>query len=314
MSRTKPIVLARQQWGKRVTIEVRVDADDRLRREIRGVRKTFRSLVLCELFVLVSKGTNTPTELAKITKKSKFAVSLQLSDLRKTGLVRDRSVVGWDLRRKRYDVVWERIAEIFRQDHALELELYENHIIAETMQEIKGTINKTGLVISGSGKLGLVRTVNPDRVLRIDPQKQGQVNKRLNRLISEFVELFKAYLRERRFPTIREYFLGAYDEISERYGKLPRKSELARFFEFMDTTFARIEPIEDLWRTSVGKSNKPITTSYKRTGYREYALKLFTEAGSADPVGRYLLNAEAQPAIKPGTPLRIYPSYTYDEP
>jgi len=42
-------------------------------------------------------------------------------------------------------------------------------------------------------------------------------------------------------------------------------------------------------------------------------LKLFAEAGSVDPTGRYLLNAEAQRVIKPGTALRIYPSYTYPE-
>jgi len=42
-------------------------------------------------------------------------------------------------------------------------------------------------------------------------------------------------------------------------------------------------------------------------------VKLFAEAGSADPAERYLLNAEAQAVIKPGTPLKIYPSYTYPE-
>lgn len=312
MAKAKPTVLARQLWGKRVAVEVKVDSGDELRREIRGVRKALRSLALSELFVLVAKGTNTPTELSRLTGKSKFAVSLQLSNLRKVGLLKDRSVIGWDLRRKRYDVVWNRIAEIFRQDHALELEMYENHLIVEPMREIQGTVRKAGLAISGNGKLGLVREVVPDKFPLVE-LKEEQVNERMNRLLWEFVELFKGYLKERRVATIREYLLGAYEELSEHYGKLPRNSELARFFEFMDRSFARIEPIERLWRKYVGRRPKDVPVLSRRIPSRTLSVKLFVEAGSADPAGRYLLNADAQAVIKPGTPLRIYPSYTYTE-
>jgi DNA-binding transcriptional ArsR family regulator len=312
MPRTKPTLLARHQWGKRVAVEVKVDSGDELRRETEVVRKALRSPILSELFLLVVKGTNTPTEITRTTGKSKFAVSLQLSNLRKIGLVRDRSVLGWDMRRKRYDVVWEKIAQIFRQDHALELEMYENHLIVEPLGEIQGIVRRAGLAISGNGKLGLVREVIPDKMPPFQP-KEGQVNERMNRLVWEFVELFKGYLEVRRVPTLREYFLGAYKELSEHYGKFPRNSELARFFEFMDRSFDRIEPIERVWRKRVQKVPKEIPALYRRNPSGTLSLKLFAEAGSADPAGRYLLNAEAQAMIKPGTPLKIYPSYTYPE-
>lgn len=312
MPRAKPTVLARQLWGRRVAVEVKVDSGDELRGEISRVRKALRSQALSELFGAVAKGTDTPSELARLTRKSKFAVSLQLSELRKTGLVRDRPVVGLDMRRKSYEIVWERIAQIFRQDHALELEMYESHLFVEPMLEIQGTVSKAGLAISGNGKLGLVREVIPDELpaLKLNEEK---VNERMNRLLREFVELFKGYLKERRFTTTQEYFLGAYEELSQHYGRFPRNSELARFFEFMDRSLARSEPIEQLWRKYVGKRPSDTSVLYKRTHSKTLAVKLFAEAGSADPAGRYLLNAEAQSVIRPGTPLRIYPSYTYPE-
>jgi DNA-binding transcriptional ArsR family regulator len=313
MRKAKPTVLTRQLWGKRVAVEVKVNSGDELRREISGVRNALRSLALSELFLSVAKGTNTPTELSRLTGKSKFAVSLQLSSLKKVGLLKDRSVIGWDLRRKRYEVVWDRIAEIFRQDHALELEMYENHLIVEPIKEIQGTVRKAGLAISGNGKLGLVREVVPDKLPLLEPEEE-QVSQRMNRLVWEFGELFKGYVKERRVATIREYLLGAYEELSEHHSKLPRNSELARFFEFMERFFARNEPIERLWRRYVGKRSTDASVLYKRTPSKSFVVKLFAEAGSADPAGRYLLNAEAQAVIKPGTPLRIYPSYTYPEP
>ena len=87
MPRTKPTVLARQMWGRRVAVEVKVDSGDELRGEIRRVRKALRSQALSELFVLVTKGTDSPSEMSRLTGKSKFAVSLQLSELRKAGLL-----------------------------------------------------------------------------------------------------------------------------------------------------------------------------------------------------------------------------------
>ncbi len=313
MARVKPTVLARQLWGRRVAVEVKVDSGNELRSEIRSVQKVLRSPALSELFVLVAKGMKAPTEIAAKTTKSKFAVSLQLSNLRKTGLLRCSSVVGLDMRRKRYEVVWGKIAQIFRQDHALEFDMYENHLIVEPLEEVHGTASKPGLVISGDGKLGMVRDVIPDAFPLVE-LKQEQVHARMNQLLWEFVELFKGYLRERRYATIREYLLGTYEELSEHYTRLPRSSELARFFEFMDRTFSRTQAIDVVWRKYVTKISKDSPVFYKGTPSRTPVVKLFTEAGSADPARRYLLNAEAQAAIRPGTVLRIYPSYTYPEP
>lgn len=227
--------------------------------------------------------------------------------------MRDRPGIGLDMRRKRYEVVWERMAEIFRQDHALEIEMYENHLMVEAIREIHGTVSKAGLAISGNGKLGLVREIVPDKLPVAQPN-HGQVDKRINRLLQEFIELFKGYLRDRRFASLQEYFLGAYEELSQHYGRFPRRSELARFFEFMDRSFARTEPIEQLWRRYVRTRPNEAQIFYRRAESKPFVVKLFAEAGSADPAGRYLLNAEAQAVIKPGTPLRIYPSYTYPEP
>jgi DNA-binding transcriptional ArsR family regulator len=314
MPRKQPTVLARRIWGKRVSIRVKVDSGNELRDEISAVRKALGSRALSELFLLVAKGTNIPTDISRLTGKSKFAVSLQLSKLKKVGLLKDRSVIGWDMRRKRYEIVWEKVAQIFRQDHALEFEMYENHLILEPTVEFQGTMGKPSLVILGNGKLGLVREVVADDGLTVVEEKREKAFERMSWLDWEFVELFKGYLKTRRFATLQEYLLGAYEELSEYYGRLPKNSELKVFFEFMDRSFTRIEPIEQLWRKYVGKKQKPSLSLHLRLTSRTLSVKLFTEAGSSDPAGRYLLNANAQAVIKPGTPLKIYPSYTYPEP
>lgn len=299
-------------WGRRVAVEVKVDSGDELREEVRRVRKVLRSQALSELFVMVAKGTNSPSEISRLAGKSKFAISLQLSELRKAGLLEDRSGKGLDMRRKRYDVVWQRIAQIFRQDHALEFEMYENHLIVQSFGEIQGTVSKAGLAISGNGKLGLVKEVVPDTLPNME-LNQGQINDRLSHLLWEFTELFQGYLKQRRFVTMQEYLLGIYEELSQHYGRFPRNSELAKFFEFMDRSYARAEPIEQLWKKYAKKRTREPPVLYRRTASRNLVVKLFAEAGIADPAGRYLLNAEAQAVIRPGTPLRIYPSYTYPE-
>ena len=145
-------------------MEVKVDSGEVLRGEVERGRKALRSQALSELFFAVAKGTNSPSEISGLTGKSKFAVSLQLSDLRKAGLLRNRPGSGLDMRRKRYEVVWEKIGEIFEQDHALELEMYENHLMVQALSEIQGTLSKAGLAISGNRKLGLVREIVPDKL------------------------------------------------------------------------------------------------------------------------------------------------------
>ncbi|MGA2628105.1 MAG: hypothetical protein ABSF63_13720 [Candidatus Bathyarchaeia archaeon] len=113
------------------------------------------------------------------------------------------------------------------------------------------------------------------------------------------------------FNTMHEYFLGAYEELSEHHSRLPENSELARFFEFTDRAFKRVMPVEQIWRKYLPKQPEAYPFLYKEKPIKEFVIKLFAEAGSADPSGRYILNAEAQAAIKPGVPLRIYPAYTY---
>ncbi len=138
-----------------------------------------------------------------------------------------------------------------------------------------------------------------------------QVAAQVNQLIWEFVEFFKGYVKERRFNTIHEYLLGAYEELSERHSRLPRNSELSGFYEFNDRAFKRIMPVEQIWKKYLPKKPKAYPFLYKGKPVKEFAIKLFAEAGSADPSGRYILNADAQAAIRPGVPLRVYPAYTY---
>jgi hypothetical protein len=179
------------------------------------------------------------------------------------------------MRRKHYTILWERVGEIFRQDHALELELYENHIIVKPTGTLEGTIRRTGLAISGKGKLGMVKEVSTQRK---PSQELKLVHERMNRLIWEFVEFFKGYVRERQFTTLREYLLGAYEELSEHYARLPKRSESARFFEFMDRAFERIEPVERIWRKHVKEPYPPLAQLYKSLHTGAFVVKLFAEA------------------------------------
>ncbi len=308
MPRPKPTVLARQLWGRRVAVEVKIDSGENLRRQITTVRRALNSPTLAEIFLLMVKGASSPSELARETRKSKYAVSIQLAALKRVGLVKTSNLIVVDMRRKSYEIVWEKFGEIFKQDHALELEIYANQLSVVGLNEVQGDISRVGLAITGNGKLGLVREILPRDVL---VPNMNQVGPQVNQLIWEFVEFFKGYMKERRFNTIHEYLLGVYEELSERHSRLPRNSELSRFFEFNDRAFKRIMPVEQIWRKYLPKKPKANFLLYKEKPVKEFAIKLFAEAGSADPSGRYILNAEAQAAIKPGVPLRIYPAYTY---
>jgi len=287
---------------------VRVDSGGSLRHEIGRVRTALNSPALSEILLLVVKGVGSPGELARQTGKSKYAVSVQLANLKRVGLVNITRVVSADMRRRSYEIVWAKVCQIFKQDHALELEIYENQLSVAGLSEVQGNETRVGLAISGNGKLGLVREITPQDAQRTELKP---VADQMGRLVWEFTEFFKGYLKERRFNTMREYFQGAYKELSERYGRLPRNSELGRFFEFNDRAFKRITPIEEVWRKYVPKKFEAYTPAKRKEPPKVPVIKLFAEAGSADPAGRYVLNAEAQAAIKPGVPLRIYPAYTY---
>ena len=103
------------------------------------------------------------------------------------------------------------------------------------------------LAILGNGRLGMVREVTlekpPGR-----PVDLHKIHQQIETLNLEFVELFKTYLKERRFSTILEYFLGFYRELSLNHSKLSPESELGRFFEFVDISITKIKPIEELWK------------------------------------------------------------------
>jgi len=308
MPKPKPTVLARQLWGRRVAVQVKIDSGESLRREIAAVRRVLNSAALCEILLLMVKGGASPGELAQQTGKSKYAVSVQLAALKRVGFVTPSKVLPTDMRRRRYEIVWAKVGEIFRQDHALEVEIYENQLSLANLKEFQGSIARVGLAISGNGKLGLVREIIPEDA---HTTEMPQASFRINELIWEFVEFFKGYMKQRQFDTMHEYFLGAYEELSEHHGRLPKDSELAGFFEFSERAFTKITPIEQIWKQYVPKERTSYPTLYKKTPAKEVVIKLFAEAGSADPSGRYILNAEAQAAIKPGTPLKIYPAYTY---
>ncbi len=303
----KPTVLAKNILGDQFSLEIDISDDKGIPKAMVQVRNAISSHALSDIFVLVAKGISNPKEIADQTGKSKFVISLQLSKLKEAGLL-ERLMDTSDLRRKTYSVIWDHIAEIFYQDHAFEIEIYENHLLLHNVGEFRGSIAKSELVVDGNGRLGLVRHIDLDR-LAISEKKIEDVEQHINRLVWEFVELFKAYLTERRFSTIREYLQGAYKELSDSYGRLPRNSELARFYGFMNRTFYRLSPVETLL-----KRHLPKRLSYAKlhkVGSEELKLKLFVEAGSSDHAGRYLLNPESRALIGPGMKVRIYPSYTY---
>ena len=308
MPRPKPTVLARQLWGRRVAVQVKIDSGANLRREIAAVRGVLNSGALREILLLIGKGEGSPGELARRIGKSKYAVSVQLAALKRAGVVTASHVLGQDMRRRSYEIVWAKVGEIFRQDHALELEIYENQLSFANLSEIHGSVTRVGLAISGNGKLGLVREIIPEDA---HVTEMKHVSQQLHQLIWEFVEFFKGYVIERRFDTMREYFLGAYEELSEHHSRLPKDSELSGFFEFSERAFTRMAPVEKIWKEYVPKDRPSYPVLFRRPARRQVAIKLFAEAGSADPSGRYILNAEAQTAIKPGTPLKIYPAYNY---
>jgi len=295
-------------WGRRVAVQVKVDsAGENLRREIVKVRGILNSAALCEILLLILRRGGSPGELARQIGKSKYAVSVQLAALKRVGFVKPSKILDVDMRRRVYEINWAKVGEVFRQDHALELEIYENQLRFANLDEMHGSIGRVGLAISGNGKLGLVREVIPDAfVSEVKP-----VGPKINQLIWEFIEFFKGYMNERRFNSLREYFLGAYEELSEHHSRLPKDSELGAFFEFAERAFTKITPVEKIWKEYVRKEHTTHPLLYKEVPNREVVVKLFAEAGSADPSGRYVLNADAQAAIKPGTPLKIYPTYTY---
>ncbi len=300
----KPHALTHQ--SRRFAYEIALDTKSDLPRKITEIRSITSSHAVSSVFLLIAQGTGSPRELASRLGKSKFLVSQYLSKLKKN-LIDESSKNQTDLRRKRYSVSWRAVGDIFRQDHALEFELYENHLLAEGHSHFRGRIGPSELVVLGTGKVGVLKTVRIENSELID--NSPRVSRQMNVLLEEFVRLFRGYLLRRRYRTLREYFLGVYKELSESSQRLPQSSELRRFYRFTGTTFERLEPLEDIWAEQVRGKNQLNKTSFQTRPLTK--VKLFTEAGKTDFSGNYILSVEAAETIGPDTRLRIYPSYTY---
>jgi hypothetical protein len=294
--------------SRRFAYEVALDTKSDLLKKVAEIRIIMSSRAITSIFLLIAQGTESPTELASRIGKSKFLVSQYLSKLKKT-LVEESSRHDSDLRRKRYSVSWRGVGDIFRQDHALELELYENHLLAEVHSDLRGSLGPIELVVLGTGKVGLLKTVRIEHSENVD--NSTTVSEQMNLLIEEFVQLFRGYITRRRYRTLREYFLGIYKELSENFQRIPKTSALRKFYAFTDRTFEKIELLEDLWVDPLVTKVNLIQTSHRVPSMQD--VKLFSEAGKTDFSGNYILNANTAEAIRPDTRLRIYPSYTYEE-
>jgi len=306
----KPVFLLPQMWQKHLALEVKIEQQDaRMMREIRKVHVIISSKVLSSVFFLIARGIGSPSEIARHTGHSKYAVSLQISKLRKAGLVLLSKRNGPDLRQRNYEVSFDKLLQLFRQDYTFELDLYANHLLSESFGEIQGTIANVELAIVGSGRLGLVREISPDSPLKSSPESE-KVGTRIGMLHVEFQRVFKEYLAERGRSTLLEYFLSFYRELSLNHGRLPRESELGQFFEFVDSSIFKIKPLEELW-TTAARREVPESPQKRETLPMISAVKLFSEAGKMDSAGRYILNSDARSFIRPGVKVRLYPSYTF---
>ena len=307
----KPVVLAGGPLDRRIRVELAVDADAAFERELEATRRALRSRALTRLFHLIAAGKQGTTDLATASGKSKYAVSLQLADLRRAGLVRALPRVAGDLRRRPVVPAWDRFAEIFRQDFAFEIEVYENRLLCEGLERVEGRAKPPELVLLGSGRLGLLRRVVPDKA-PVPPEHAESVRRRLESLSKEFAGLFEVYLKARAHPTLRECLLGLYKELDANLRRLPPRSELAGFFRFLDASFSRMEPLEILWRRGAKLVEAQGEASRESLRGEVDEILFFEEAGTADPAGRYLLYPEAKRAIRPGTRLRVFPSFTFE--
>ncbi len=308
----KPIVLAGGPLDRRIRVELAVATDPPFEKELETTRRALRSRALARLYLLVAAGKQGPTDLAAAAGKSKYAVSLQLSELRRAGLIRPLPEIAGDLRRRPVGPDWGRFAEIFRQDFAFELQVYQNRLLCEGLERVEGRTLPAELVLLGSGRLGLLRRVVPERA-EVAPPHALAVQRRVEAVAREFTLLFEAYLDARTHATLREYLFGLYKELDASHRRLPGRSELAAFFRFLDASFSKMEPLDALWRCAA-RTKKTASEARREVPPAQVGeILFFEEAGVADPAGRYLLYPDAQRAIRPRTRLRVFPSFTFDE-
>lgn len=276
--------------------------------------KILKSGSISWVFFCIAQGMSKPSEIAKKLNKSKHVVSMHLSSLEKAGLIIEVNSLKGDLRTKNYAVNWNAVANIFFQDHRLEFELYENRLFHKTKVKIKeftGKISKADLAISGDGKLGLWVYLIPDMEIDkiIDKDMKHEVEEIMTEIFTDFVGLLKIYIKDKQFPTMQSCLLTFYKDLRENYDVLKKKSELFKFFDFLDKRFPKL--LLALWDDyqKVRSSEPKIKTSVKTPN----EIKEFYEAGFVDSEGAFAVNPkEVKALLKPGKKAILYPSFTYE--
>lgn len=304
-----------QLWQNNIALEVKIDQGDaRVLREMKYVRAVMASKTLSSTFLLIASGVKNPGEIARRTGRTKYSVSFQITKLKEAQLIVSSTRSSSDLRMRNYEISEKKLVQIFKKDFAFEVELYENHLLSENLNEIKGSLDSVELAVLGNGRLGLVREVLPDKPINRVSELQ-RVKRKLDLLSFEFIQTFKTYIKERRFATLLEYYLAFYREMSLNHSRFPEESELGQFFCFIEFSITRLKPVEDLWRIAMtaenlsgfkSKEEAVVLPSLER-------VMIFSEAGKMDSAGRYIVNADSRSYMKPGVRVKIYPSYCFME-
>lgn len=295
-------------------LSVGMEETDQWLKKVTSVRKVIESKYLSSVFFAIANGVSSPTEIAKKIGKTKYTVSMHLSQLEKFGLIRETKEMPDDLRTKRYVVNWPVFATIFYRDHRLEFDLYENVLFLKgksVPSEFNGKITRANLTITGDGKLGFMMHLGLGKDLRDKIfGSEEEVEKIINRILNEFIELLKVYVTIRAFPTIQQCLFTLYKELKDNCKQLKGQSGLLAFFDFIDGYFSKIHPFEEIWEEYIKRKSNDEKIYFK--GFKsEKVIKQFLDAGWVDYTGRFVLDAEAQKFLKPGTKVVIYPSFTY---
>ena len=276
------------------------------------LRNVLENEHLSKVFFAIANDVSFPTEIAEKIGKTKYTISMQLSQLKTSGFIKKQGLPD-DLRKKRYVVNWPIFAHIFYTDHRLEFELYENNLFIlrkNIPSEITAKILKAELVRTGDGKLGLLMDLYPEDELRNKFGSKDDVEKKINRILTEFIELLKVYVTKRAFLTIQQCLLTLYKELKDNC-KLDKKSELMSFFDFVNGYFSEILPFKEIWEEHSNRKSKEEKIYFKNFE-SEKVIKQFLDAGWIDYTGEYILDREVTKSfLKPGARIVLYPSYTY---
>ncbi|MDX1611747.1 MAG: hypothetical protein R3185_05210, partial [Candidatus Thermoplasmatota archaeon] len=260
-------------------------------------RDALASQAICRLFQTLAGGTGGPSALAEALGKSKDAVRPPPAPPREADLVIERPHVSGDARRKFYAPSWERIGEIFAQDHALELQLYRDHLIGCELDEEMARGGDATLAISGAGRLVVVRERKLAHV-SIEPERAAEAARAVDRTVWEFGHLFRVYLGARSFPTLREYLLSAYQEAVRYAHQLGAGSELARFMRFQADALAQVEALNTLLERALDEAGTPPAPTQGPVEPPR-TVRDFQAVGQETTDGTYVLRSGAGAFIEP---------------